>query len=250
MQVFHALHDHLAPVALAMSKSRNQSGNMIFVILLAIVLIGLVTAALRSGGLEGANIDKENVIIKATQVRQHAAEMERGVAYVLQNGGSETNISFAHPDAPSAYGTYGASPENEIFNPEGGGAAWRTPPSDINDGSGWEFYGTPAIPGAGTGRADLVAVLPNVTEAFCAKINEMNEQTTQQPEDSGTCLYSGATDRFVGLTPPTVTPSPFDATPDGMNEATFDKIPALEACVRCGTNPGDALHFYHVLMVR
>lgn len=184
----------------------RESGNMIFIILLGIVLLGLVTAAIRGGGLESSGIDRENVIIKASQIRQHAAEIERGVGYVMQNGISETNVSFAHPDAPSAYGTYGTDSSTEVFNPAGGGATWREPPSGITYSSGgtpvnWEFYGSTALPGAGTDRAELIAVLPDVTPDFCAQINEMNGQTREQPEDDGTCFYTGDTGRFVGLTP-------------------------------------------------
>lgn len=226
-----------------------ESGNMIFIILLAIVLVGLVTAALRNSGLEMAGIDREEVIIRTSQVRQHAAEIERGVSYALQNGLSEADISFAHPDAPSGYGTYGTTPAAEVFNPAGGGATWRNPPAGLSSGSGvygWEFYGTTAIPGAGTDRADLVAVLSNVSEAFCTKINEMNEQSGP-PVDDGTCFFTGTTGQFSPVAPPG---SPFPSTPNTMNSGSFSKLPALEACVRCGNASTDPLHFYHVLLVR
>ena len=57
----------------------SESGNILFYILLAIVLIGLVAVALR-GGNEGANIDKETLTIRASEVKQYASELERGVA--------------------------------------------------------------------------------------------------------------------------------------------------------------------------
>lgn len=228
----------------------SQSGNMIFIILLAIVLVGLVTAALRNSGLEMAGIDREELIIRTAQVRQHAAEIERGVSYVLQNGLSEAEISFAHPDAPSDYGTYGTTPPAEVFNPAGGGGAtWREPPSGLAFDSAdhrWEFYASTAIPGAGTDRAELVAVLSNVSAAFCAKINEMNGQSGQ-PVDDGDCVFTDTTGRFAPVTPPG---SPFDTAPNTMDQATFSKLPALEACVRCGPLSTDPLHFYHVLLVR
>ncbi len=227
----------------------SQSGNMIFIILLAIVLVGLVTAALRNSGLESGGIDREELIIRTAQVRQHAAEIERGVSYVLQNGLSEAGISFAHPDAPADYGTYGTAPAAEVFNPAGGGATWRDPPAGLAFGSAahrWEFYGGTAIPGAGTDRAELVAVLSNVSEAFCQKINEMNG-LGGQPVDDGACVFTNTTDRFVPAVPPS---NPFDPSPNTMNAGTFSKLPALEACVRCGAGANDPLHFYHVLLVR
>lgn len=233
-----------------LARSRSaESGNMIFIIILAIVLVGLVTAALRNSGLEMAGIDREELIIRASQVRQHAAEIERGVSYALQNGISEGDISFAHPEAPSDYGTYGTTPEAEVFNPAGGGATWREPPSGLAFGSSahrWEFYGSTAIPGAGTDRAELVAVLSNVSDAFCQKVNEMNE-LSGQPVDDATCVFTDTTGRFAPVAPPG---NPFDTSPNTMNAGTFSKSPPLEACVRCGAGSGDPLHFYHVLLVR
>jgi hypothetical protein len=222
--------------------AKHERGNIMFFILIAIVLIGLVTVALRNSGLESTGIDREGNIINVAQLRQYTTELERAIAYVLQNQISETEISFAHPDAPSAYGTYGTNPRAEIFHPQGGGANWRNPPSGVNDGSGWEFYATSMVPGVGSDRADLIAVLPFMTQAACDEINRINDQTGS-PEDGGTCFYSGASNRFAGSYSDS-TPNEMDSNiDDGLN---FTAIPATQACVRCGTD----YHFYHVLMAR
>lgn len=215
-----------------------ESGNMIFFILLAIVLVGLVTAALRSGGIEGANIDREDMVIKVAQVRQNASELERAVALIIENGTSETDLSFAPNDASALidYGTYNTNPTAEVFNPKGGGAIWRQPPSGVNDGSHWEFYGDTAAPGIGSQEADLIAVLPNVNATFCAEVNRINGQTN--PADTATCLYPGV--RFVPAT------RPFSSSPNTMDTTTFSNGRGSEACVICGAN----LHYYHVLMGR
>lgn len=223
-------------------QSHPQSGNIIFFILLAIVLIGVVTAALRGGGLDNAGIDREGNVIQVSQLRQYAAELERGIAYVLQNRISEVDISFAHPDAPSDYGTYGTNPRAEIFHPQGGGVTWRRPPSGINDGSDWEFYAFSAMPGVGSDRADLIAVLPNLSTAACTEINRINNQTGA-PEDSGACFYGATLNRFSGSYTDSGTNIVDGNINDGLN---FTTIPATQACVRCGT----AYHFYHVLLAR
>lgn len=221
---------------------RSESGNIIFFILIAIVMIGLVTAALRSGGLESANIDREDLSIKISQVRQNAGELERAVTLVMQNGISESAISFASPDAPSDYGTYDANAAAEVFNPKGGGARYRRPPSGINDGSGWEFYGSTVLPNVGSDQTDLVAVLPHVTKAFCDKVNAANGQTAQQPTDTGECVNGGAGKRFkTGVLFIT-------ASPNTMDDATFTRKPATEACVECPA--GATYNYYHLLMGR
>jgi hypothetical protein len=222
---------------------KNESGNIIFFILIAIVLIGLVTAALRSGGLESATTDREDLTIKVSQARQDASEMEHAINLVIQNGISENDISFASPDTPSDYGTYNASPAAEVFNPKGGGAIYRTPPSGTNDGSGWEFYGTTALPDVGSDKPDLVAVLPHVTQDFCSQINKINGQTAQQPTDLNACVNAGSTLRFGSGT------HFLTAGVNTMDEATFTAKPAGEACVQCDAG-GNTYNYYHLLMAR
>lgn len=219
-----------------------ESGNIFFFVLLAIVLIGLVTAALRHGS-DDASIDNENLSVKASQVRQYAAELERGVSFVLQNNISEVDIRFAHPDAPSDYGTITTDPTHQVFDKTGGGVEYRAAPSGINDGSAWEFYGSTALPQAGSDSADLVAVLPNVTTEFCSKINTQVGYAAQ-PSDTGAgatnCVNGGSTLRFNGTTQ-------FSVVPNTVDAATFSVKPSVEGCVSCTAG---GLHYYRVLMAR
>lgn len=230
--------------------NKTQSGNIIFFILLAIFLIGLVTAALRSTGIESSGIDREDLTIKAAQIRQDAAEIEHAVNLVMQNGISENDISFASPDAPSDYGTPGSNPKAEIFSTGGGAARYRPAPAGINDGSGWEFYGTTALPDIGSDKPDLVAVLPNVTEDFCKQINDAVGQTRPvppapiaEPVDDGGCVNAGAALRFSSAVHfPT-------SGINTMDESTFTAKPAGEACVQCSAG-ATTYNYYHVLMAR
>ncbi len=226
----------------------GESGNVIFFILMAIVLIGLVTAALRSGGGD-ANIDKESLFLKVTQARQHASELERAITFIMQNGASETDIRFAHPDAHSDYGVIATTPQFQVFSTQGGGAEYRLPPADVQIAAAdWEFYSHTHIPGAGSSRAgfrraELIAVLPDVTLQFCAKINEINNQTGAPDDNGGGCLHDTGK-RFGTATPPfddTVTVNLLDET-----VASFSTTPAPQACVTCG----GVRHFYHVLISR
>lgn len=233
---------------------------MLFIILIAVALIGTLTAAIQySSRPEGANIDKERLVIRISEAQRYASELERAVLFIMQSGKSEADIRFAHPDAPSDYGDLSADadPSDQVFHKDGGGAAYRAPPEEINDGSAWEFYGGTHLPGVGSDRAELVAVLPNVTPQFCDRINEMNGQTAT-PTDTGggsaaganpgDCLNLGDDGRF-GAT------QTFYATANTVNEATFaqDSVTseaktALQACVVCSLD--SQRHFYHVLMAR
>ena len=155
-------------------KRTGQSGNILFIILIAIVLLGGLTAAMMSGNNgEGANIDDEQLSIRISEVQRYAGELERAVRFIIQNGVSESDIRFAHINAPSAYGDLSADGDksDQVFAREGGGAAYRVPPSDISNGDHWEFYGGTATPSTGSDRAELVAVLPDVTRQFLSLIH-------------------------------------------------------------------------------
>lgn len=236
---------------------------MLFIILLALALLGFLTAAIMgSSNTETANIDDETLIIRASEVQRYASELERAVMFIMQNGKSESDIRFAHPDAHSEYGDLSgdADPSDQVFHRLGGGAAYRAPPEDINDGSAWEFYGSTHPPGVGSNKPDLIAVLPNVTQQFCDKINSLNGQSGTPSDtggsaasgnDAGDCVYGGALARFDDARQFYDPPN----TNNTMNEATFEQDPevtavrtAPQACVICELDGKN--HFYHVLMAR
>jgi len=223
-------------------KYCTESGNVLFYILIGIVLIALVTVALKRGGDEGSNIDSEQTVIAASQVKQYASELERGVDIILHNGISESDVRFAHPQASSDYGDITSIPTRQVFDRQGGGVEYRSGgTSSANDGSGWEFYATTTLPQVGSAnRPDLIAVLPNVTSAVCQRINAMDGYGSTQPADTVTCLYTGAAGRFAGV---------YDdvGVPNTTDEATFSVKPAMEACIVCDDGK---FHFYHVLIAR
>lgn len=221
-----------------------ESGNVIFYILIAIVLIGVVTAAMRyGGGTESANIDQEQALIHATQIRSYANDLERAVIMIVQNGTSESDIRFAHPDAPSAYGSLSDEPTRQVFARNGGGVEYKLPPRAVNRAVPWEFYATTTFPLVGSGaRGDLAAVLPNVNEAVCRQLNRLaGLPSDATPLDTSTCIYSGATGRFNG----TYT----DSSPNVIDSGSLGSFttPVTQACLRCDDG---RYHFYHVLLGR
>ncbi len=258
----------LSNISYIRAARHTERGNMLFIILIAIVLIGALSAAIMSsGGQEGANIDKENLVIKASEVQRYASELERAALFIHSNGYSEVDIRFAHQDAHADYGDLSADgdPTEQVFHRDGGGAAYRDPPDDINDGSAWEFYAGTHLPGVGSNRAELIAVLPHVTSQFCEKINALNNQTGTPADtgvnvaagaDPGSCLNIGAIGRFDAG-------QQYYTTINTVDETTFEQDPeagaaytTLQACVVCSmdTNGANGLadeyHFYHVLVAR
>ena len=241
-------------------QRKDERGNVLFMILLAVILVGALSAAMMSGGEEGGNIDDENLVIKASEVQRYVSELERAITFIAQNNISESDIRFSHPDAHADYGDLSADTDktDQVFHKDGGGATYRAPPSGTNDGSAWEFYGGTHMPGVGSSEAELIAVLPNVTAAFCTKINEINNQASA-PQDTGTdaasgadpgdCLHIGANGRFdAGQQFYSSNINTVDETTFAQDTAGTAARTALQACATCERD--SARHFYHVLMVR
>jgi hypothetical protein len=225
----------------------NQRGNIIFMVLLAIALIGLLTVAIqRTDSGDASNISGETLMIRASEVQRAASEIERAVMYIMERGNvSQRDLRFAIPtNSATEYGDITSQPRRQIFHTDGGAANYPTPPTGVQNAvAPWEFYGGTRIPGVGTNRPDLIAVLPNVTLQFCELINRLNGQTGSQPaEDGAGCINQGATQRFG-------TAFFNDATPNTLNDASFTRTPALQACVSCPAD-GGTYHFYHVLYAR
>lgn len=240
---------------------KGERGNLLFIILIAIALLGALTVAIQSTSRpDGNNIDREDLVIRTSEVQRYASELERAVMFIMQNGKSEIDIRFAHPKAHSDYGDLSADtdPSDQVFHREGGGATFRAAPDGINDGSAWEFYGGTTIPGVGSIRDDLVAVLPNVSQEFCARINDLNGQASL-PIDNGSgnpggispggCVAIGPDGRFDAGQ------QFYSMITNVMDEATFTQdantsaaSPAPQACVQCARD--SAYHFYHVLLAR
>jgi hypothetical protein len=225
----------------------NQSGNVIFFILLGILLLGLLTAALRSSGIEGSKIDGETMSIAVSQMKDQANAIERGVAFIIQNGASESDIRFAHADAPAGYGndpTVGA--RFQLFSREGGGVEYLPAPTGINDGSPWEFFGNTHLPQVGTAAPELITVLPNLSPEACSLINRQEGYTGTPTDDGGNaqsagCLYSDSSMRFGsnGLFS--------DPAGNTVQEASFSVKPSTSGCAVCADG---SRHYFRVLLAR
>lgn len=211
---------------------RSESGNILIYILLGIVLIGLLTVALRQGGDPGKDLDGERMTITASQVQDYASLLQGGVNSLIERGVSEADLRFAHPKNISGYGTITTTPTNQVFHPDGANVAFKLPPANVNDGSRWEVIGNLAIPHVGSDRPELVAILPNVTQQFCTTINRQLGVTIENPI---ACTFLPAT-QFMGTYP---------TSPVTYADTVFSKSPVLQGCAECGD--GSRYYFYVLL---
>mgnify|MGYP006978786983 CR=1 FL=1 len=172
-----------------------QRGNILFLILLAIILFVALSYAVNSGMRGGGNnASAEQAQSVAAELVQYASLLENTVSRLrLTNGCSDTQISaqngietgYTNPNAP-------ADKRCHIFDAAGGGMAWKNPKTEWLDayfssspwGTTW-LYGqsiihrSTAIKGVGThnsvndlGIADLTYEVPFITDAVCKAVNK------------------------------------------------------------------------------
>ncbi len=220
-----------------------ESGNILVYVLLGIVLLGLLTAALRQSGDQGKDLDQERLNIRAGEIQRYAAQIAQGVAVMVEGGVSEAKLKFAHPQGDDDYGDITDDPPEQVFSSKGGNVPYKLPPPGVNDGTLWQFYGTTDIPQVGSDKADLIAVLPNVSLEFCKIVNHQLKLGDTPPVDDST---STTPDCVASLTAGHKFSGTYMDPPNELDPDSFTRMPSSQACVSCGSS----YHYFYVLLSR
>ncbi len=233
----------------------KQSGNALFLILIAVALFAALSYAITQSGRGGGGIDREQAELANSQALQYASSIDQAILRLRTvNGCTETQIGFDNTVVPAVY-AHGNGPADdscEVFDPNGGGLTFQAPPAGMNDGTNFEFtsrlqvYGQgQTIPG-GTGHdaeTDLVMLLRGMNENACRQINE-GVGLTGIPEDSGdfnTDYFDGDYDQGDNI----------DGCPSNCGTVAASPIGALGThmgCVEEGAT--DDYVFFYTLIAR
>lgn len=157
----------------------SESGNAIFYIFVAIVLLAALSFAVAEGSRSsGKTLNEDRARLAASEIISYGDAANKAVGMLRLRGIAATDISFAHPDANVAYGTYGTTPTAEVFHPEGGGITYRLPPDFgvATAGTAYLFTGSNQVENMGSvcGTAacsDLLILVPDVRLEVCQQIN-------------------------------------------------------------------------------
>lgn len=178
-----------------MNKNRQEAGNVLFLILIAVALFAALSYAVTQSSRGGGNADSETSLIGASTVTQYPASLSTSVLRMSINGTSADSVDFTIPANVANLNTT-ALQEDNIFHTNGGGASYQTAPSNVVTSSGsnvWVFNANNQIADIGTtsatetpasGNADLIAFLVGVTQGVCTAINEQLG-ITGIPQDTG-----------------------------------------------------------------
>ncbi len=234
---------------------KNQFGNALWFILIAIVLLGLLTISLSrtSNNNETGNFEQRQIAV--TEILRYAKSIENAVQSLLVRGCSENDISFEN-NVVAGYINANSPADNSchIFEPEGAGMTYLTPKlewldSNTSDTSHGQYYMPNAlsITGIETSAEDLVLILPLVNENICSALNntfgiavipveagviDNSEYTNRQYKGQFSGAYSFGDDAALA------------------NNALIDGESSLCIQSQNAEPVASTYHFYHVLYAR
>ncbi|MCB9989527.1 MAG: hypothetical protein H6868_09400 [Rhodospirillales bacterium] len=224
----------------------NESGNAVWFVLIAIVLMATLTIAItRSSDNTEQSGRTEQYRIQASQIMRTAKNYEQAVDRLRMNGCSENEISFESPDwILTSYTNPGTSDGCKIFDPAGAGLSVPNE-RDSSQTPIWTFKGSLEIQGIETTNnnafsTDLLTmyIFPDSEMGLCMEINKiLGLGSTVPVDDTGTVI---AAPNFTGGFAYTGTLGTGTAAPEiaGKKSGCFqlDIVPLLV--------------FYHVLIAR
>lgn len=163
------------------SPPKNQKGNILFLILLAVVLFAAlayaVTSSMRGGGKDAGS---EKASAMAGEMMNYFTQIDTAVQRMMLTGGiKDYELNFYYKSGDNIVsGTYDNVNciENRcrVFDPEGGGVNGRVFPSFIRDngtGGGRARMVLTSVPGAGTSLPDLIMTFYGMRKDVCTEVN-------------------------------------------------------------------------------
>ncbi len=168
----------------------NQSGNVLFLILIAVALFAAlsyaVTSSTRTGGGQASN---ETNLISSAQITQFPASVTTAILRMVISGVSVDEIRFNRP-SDDEYDDLDST-DIGVFHPSGGGASYIAAPEDVmadGESGDWVFNANMEVPDIGLsdlGGNDVVAYLVGLRKSICLKINEEYGVGASIPELDG-----------------------------------------------------------------
>jgi hypothetical protein len=191
-----------------MAQQPIQHGNVMFLILIAVILFAAlgyaITSSSRSGG---SDISKDTIGLTVSEIENYAATINGAITRLKLSGCSETDLSFYHPSFDNANDyagetTWDTAGQNKchVFRPEGGGVAWSRPPKLVVDYGvvNYLFAGKIGIEDVGTNGCSQteLAMFLMVPKTLCLAYNDRQSIPNpggNPPQDSDSQIYDPAT---------------------------------------------------------
>jgi len=245
---------------------KNQKGNVLFLILIAVALFAALSYAVTQSSRSGGDATKETNVINTAALTQYPNSVRTAVLRMIIGATDPLDIYFNKPDQFEGAGytyVFDTTPDPDVnrtarlvFHPQGGGASYQQVPSNLAADAqaiDWAFtadYEVPllGISASGSSGNELIAFAVGVTENICTRVNKELQQFDGIPV-IGTAITI-ANERTATTTAPA---APTEPTPTQLTSTT----PASPnwfsnkafGCFENGTGTKDYV-FYYVMAER
>ena len=237
----------------------QESGNVLFLILIAVALFAALSYAVTQSSRSGAgDANSETNLISSASLTQYPASIRTAIIrMIISNNVSATTLNFDPPpytnlstNTLKAQGVFYPSTDSTA---PGGGATYAEAPADVmadNNPGTWYFSGSYAVENLGLASAgsgnEIVAFLPGIKEAICTKINdELGIPTTDRILTPDIDVTAAAVQMDYDYTFPTTTTATIGTT---GGAASFDGQPF--GCFQDNNLATTEYVYYHVLVER
>lgn len=241
------------------NASPTPRGNVLFIILLAVVLFAALIAAVTKSNQGTGNLEKERFKISATDLMGFASTIEKAVGRMISMGVSESQLDFSNSIWRLGDNTTNAMAANAACTTEdcrvfgaGGGVDAKNFAStvavtatDVRSGDGGVY--SLSIAGVGTAARDLVFMIHLIDSTACFEINKLANipnATATPPSDAWTmpARFPEATGGGYGAAP---------TADEIIGDNATDLNGRTTGCVaKTGAGAPAGNYFYQVLLAR
>jgi len=176
------------------TRMEGQRGNVLFLILIAVVLFAALSYAVtQSSRTGGGDAGRETNLISSAAVTQYPAAIKTAIVRMVINGTTYEQLKFNPPSAFSALVGPPDKTTQGVFHPNGGAAVYQFASSDVMDSGApgrWYFNPRFEVTDIGTSSSgspdgnEFIAFLPGIKAAVCDKLNEESNGVTTVPTAS------------------------------------------------------------------
>ena len=167
---------------------KNQNGNVLLYVLIAVALLAALTYTISrdNRGGQAERMEGERAELLTTDLMSHVNSIEQSVFQMMQWGKTIDDLKF---DKPADAG-YTSNTTDQVYHPAGGGVQPFTKTNDgLFDGvgtTGFVFQSETNVEWSPTAAKDLILSFVNVNPAICALINEKITGSSTIPTGSMT----------------------------------------------------------------
>jgi len=164
----------------------RENGNVLIIVLVAVVLFAGLTAAISSMSRSSqTNLKEEGAELKAGELIQTATNAQARIQQMISYGSDIGDIDFM----PPSDGAFNTPPNiHKAYHPQGGGLAYRTslPTNIVNEVSsppsaGWYAQTNVNVGWSESATDDIIYTAYQINKATCEQINKKIVGTTTIP---------------------------------------------------------------------